>query len=294
MLDCKNKRMFVYLNVVCHNMKKIRTILILLFLALKIYGQNFNVYNDFYQILSKSTEINFVDKEGRKQGRFVFCIEPNKDTLETKIIVYYKNDSLISDWICYNADSTYETGKFKLNKTYERLGILHHFYPQKVGIWKCYNFEGEYLYYISYNKDKKSNYSYDTIYNSKGNVLKYYLNKGYIYEQADYKNGIRGNFEKSVGGRMFSKITKREYYESGVLRKETIKKERLRTINQEKIYSVSGLIQFKTKEVRKHRKTKGVGEKWAHYSIRTRKEWKYDENGKLIECKKYKNDELIK
>lgn len=173
---------------------KIIITFIIFFSYLICIGQPLNDPNEFYARNYKNAYINYIDGDSLKQGRFVFVVSPERDTLTTKIVAFFKDDILCSKWTYYRQNTNYEIGDFKIKDENLKKGNLKYWYPIKVGTWKHYNSAGELQYSIFHESKfkplKSDTYWKSTTFDTIGRIIQKIVNKGnrYKLDSLGYEN----------------------------------------------------------------------------------------------------------
>jgi hypothetical protein len=273
---------------------RIIILLISSIISLSTYAQPIHDPVEFTAQQYNRIDINHIDENGLKQGRFVFTPLTCSDTNSCKMVTTFTNDSATSKWTVFKADSTYEIGDYKLNMKWTNKGGLKYLYPIKIGKWFYYSLNNEMLYYKShnsfYNKEEKDTYWSDTIFNKNGIVIGYDIKSGFRNTKKEfykYKSDTLLSYNLTQENK--GKITKIEinYFKSGLIKNETHN-------NSYKCYYSSGkLKELHIKKI-KLKKGPGAGEGPIYYSTTKTKITYFDESGNKKEIKKYKNGELIK
>jgi len=267
---------------------------ICLILFFSVYGQPIHDPVEFFAIDYGDSNINYLDKDSLKQGRFVFTPLTCTDTNKCKIVAFFKDDTVVSKWTYYQPDSTYETGKYRINKKFTRKGGLTYTYPMKIHKWYHYNSENELLYYISHNpfydkKDRGLCWN-DTIYDKEGKIIGHDIKKGAYNREKEryvYQDDTLISYVLHIERKLRTRNIETKYYESGVIWIQVKN-------NISKTYHPNGELQEYRKKKTKHKRGSGVGEKYSHYSVTREKVKTYDNSGKKIKFEKYKNGKLIK
>jgi hypothetical protein len=155
---------------------------ILFFSFINCVGQPLHNPVEFYAVNYRNVHVNCIDEDTLKQGRFVFVVSPNKDTMTTKIVAFFKDDKLCSKWTYYRPNTNYEIGEYKIKDDDLKKGNLKYLYPVKVGTWNHYSYEGKLQYSILHEtkfKPLKSNtYWKSTTFDKIGRIIKKVVEKG--------------------------------------------------------------------------------------------------------------------
>ncbi len=201
-----------------------RKFLILFFVLLSnvVFAQSFEIY--------KGDTVNMVDKEGKRQGKWIFFNDEYKNGIS--VIGFYKDGKKDGVWTTF-----YPNGNIKSIITYnnnKQDGIVKIYYEDgtlnEEGYWKVNKWIGEYKYYYP-NGKLKYHWFFDTNGKRTGKQVYYYEN-GKKYLEGDWQDGKENGVLK-------------EYYANGNLKK--VSNWASGKINGEVVeYAENGRIKMKT------------------------------------------------
>ncbi len=287
-------------------MKKYISILLLLIICEFSFSQISNRYTSLWANKNYSNSINNIDSSEKMQGRFIFRDNQHNDTIQSKYEAFFVDDSLVSVLKYFKNDTIY-------------FGNFTYWKKQSFDKEICLNLikqEGNW-FYINKRQDtlKADIFIYTNEY-----VAPYYSIFPRIpiavYNYSKQEPKIFSNYTKTNEQKYFYKVINdtsrldsicitddsykneiKKYYPNGRLKywkHESFKSLLRRDYHFVKEYFENGLLERDITIIEKNRKSSGVGEKWAYYSIRLEKEIIYNIEGRKIQMNKYRNEKLIK
>ncbi|MBS2100811.1 toxin-antitoxin system YwqK family antitoxin [Carboxylicivirga linearis] len=254
------------------------SILILTFMTLSVFGQDYKIY--------KGDTINRLDNYNRKQGLWLKFDDTYDDVIEQG---EYTNNHKQGIWISY-----YPDGKKKNEITYKNgkaIGKARFFYSDgtlsEEGYWDVDHWEGEYKFY-----HKSGQLAYDWNYDTLGRrtgTQKYYHENGELKYEGDWDEGkTRGTLKMfSESGQL---ISERIYDEDGkfasnVEHQPEVVKEEPEKHHEE--FIGTGMHTIYNMEGRPEKKGFFVRGKLFNGEL-----FEYNETGELLYIEYYQNGEL--
>ena len=261
---------------------------IFIFLLILIFKNSFSQREKlFFQAIDyNNNKVNYIDKNKLKQGRFVFSLNAKKDTSNSKIVAFFKNDTLISKWTYYKYDKSYETGLFELDKYMLEKGNTKFYLTVKIGVWKIYDRTGVLQYSTSYNhKLVKFPYVdthyFNITYDNKNRIVKKYIEKRHTLkiDSISYTDNKINYIEKTRRNYLVNKSIIKKVINDSITLKIIIK-----DLKTDSIFYLNGKEILKTLNYTKY------GDNTFREIIHKKKEErKLYLNGKLVEYKKKGN-----
>ena len=273
-----------------------RNLLLILFLSFAFsYVKSQRTLDDKLVYLTdyNSNSINFFDNDNLRQGRFVYSLNISGDTIKSKLVAYFKNDTLYKDCRVYWSNSVLLSGKYEYIRHTNLGKDIITCVTKKKGVWNYYNQDNELLYYISYYTDKETYFSYDTIFSPNDNIIGYEHRKGReSIEVGLHDNGNIKYYNRSIIKPFhFYQTNTRTYDDKEKLLTEEIHKRNMFTSNKK-----TTRLEYKKDTIKETRITSlnsnKLKEKWEGYPIKVIVITLTDKSGNLIKKDRYKKEEL--